>query len=152
MQEPLGLEYLWHWFVQLLELKVHYREIEVCHISSWYRGIMNQIRRFIKIDRTFWLHELESSWSSLKPLWNWVCTSMTSSYQRRNLTPIAIGFFDYSPQCIVQTQHMLNKLLHPTWMSNPIHGRPPHQPGWLGPDWMGQCGRCIMSHHLRLSM
>ena len=50
--------------MKLLEVKVHYYEIEVCH---------NQV-------------DLEESWTNLELSWNWVCTSMKSSYQwRENL-------------------------------------------------------------------
>ena len=41
--------------------KVHYHEIEVCHMSSRFRRIMNQFKRFMKIGRTLRLHELEGS-------------------------------------------------------------------------------------------
>ena len=40
IREPLGLEDLQNWFrrvMKLLEAKVHYREIEVCHMPKWFR-------------------------------------------------------------------------------------------------------------------
>jgi hypothetical protein len=50
--DSLGLEDLWNWFgrfTKLLEVKVHYHEIEVCHMSSRFRRIMNYFRRFMKL-------------------------------------------------------------------------------------------------------
>ena len=35
--------------MKLLEVKVHYHEIKVCYMSSWFRRIMNYFRRFMKL-------------------------------------------------------------------------------------------------------
>ena len=74
---------LWDWFgvsMTLLEVKSEHHEIEVCHMPNWFRGIMNQSRSMKLVE--YWL---EGSQTSLKRLWNWVCTFVKSSYQRSTL-------------------------------------------------------------------
>jgi hypothetical protein len=36
-------------FMNLLEVKVHYHEIETCHMLSRFKRVMNPFRRFVKL-------------------------------------------------------------------------------------------------------
>ena len=47
---------LWNWFgrfMKLLEVKVHYHDIEVYHMSSRFYRIMNQLKKFMKLVEYF---------------------------------------------------------------------------------------------------
>ena len=67
-------KYLWNWFGRFtkeLKVKVHYREIEVCHMWSRFRRIMNQFRRCMKFieypDSIGWkVHELRVAFNLLE--------------------------------------------------------------------------------------
>ena len=76
-------KYSWNWFgrfMKLLEVKVHYYEIEVWCMSNRVRRILNQFRRFMqlvehfdnigwKVHKLVWnLHEIEFAlpWSRLQ--------------------------------------------------------------------------------------
>ena len=52
--------------MKLLEIKVHYCEIEVCHMSSWFKRTMNQFRGVIK----FVEHSSNMGWKVHEVAWN----------------------------------------------------------------------------------
>ena len=54
-------------FMKLLELKVHYHEIEaLCHKSSWFEKIVNYFRRFVKLVE----HSSNIGWKVYELAWN----------------------------------------------------------------------------------
>ena len=46
--KKINMKLVWR-FMKLLEVKVHYYKIEVYHMSSWFRRIMNQFSRFMEL-------------------------------------------------------------------------------------------------------
>ena len=86
-------KYSWSWFgkfMKLLEVKVHCHEFEVCHMSSRFIRIMNQLRRFMNLVKYFsnigWkVHEL--AWSLHK--------IQFASYQRSIIWLDHFSFFSH---------------------------------------------------------
>ena len=52
--------------MKFLEAKIHYHEIEGCHMSNWFRRIMNQFRRFMNLVEHFGY----IGWKVHEPTWN----------------------------------------------------------------------------------
>jgi hypothetical protein len=88
--------------MKLLKGKFHYHEIEVCHMSSLFRRIMNEFRRYMKLVEHFgnigWkVHELACNLYEIK-----FALLQKTSYQRSmNQTTLVLQFHGIVIQNII---------------------------------------------------